>query len=581
MPTIEEIQAAGRRRRERERESVTLVGPKVDELMAEIRAAGQRRREREAAAPENPVTPILESGPGRFAASVARPWVETIEGITELTGREPDRPLLARTRELGTSIPGRILGELSLVGLPAARAYSAVRAATRPGTFTRALAPLGAESGAVGGMEALRSPEEGRTRLGEALKAGAFTAATGGVLSGIGAGARRMTLPSKFPKSRPALREQVARRAAGEDPFIPLYQAVGEAPPTLSSQYLGWTHQRALPSAPILGRQMVKQQEGALTGFRDMMLKRSVPEGAMLGNKPLRFSGERAGVTAPVADTVGDIQKFYRQEYSRLLDPIDIATNTRDIQGILSAAPKRARKQVFQIFELASGGKDQIPGSAIKDVQRKLREAATQKRSTPVEKDIYWSIDDILEESIQRRLGDTSPQALADYQRLAAPYRNFLTVQTAVANTARQGGAFRPEHIVDAAKNKKGQSRAVAAAAEGPLQREGVRASEVYRKLEKPDLYRAGAAWGLLGGGHGGLMIGSGMALGPFGAVVGATPAVGTLASAYRPIQQYLMREQPWQQSMARALRQTRKPRAALQRGAEITSGTTLPEVLY
>ena len=132
MPTIEEIQAAGRRRRERE--SATLVGPKVDEMVAEIQAAGQRRREREAVAPENPVTPILESGPGRFAASVARPWVETTQGITELSGREPDRPLLARTQELGTSLPGRIVGELSLVGAPAARAYGMARAATRPGT---------------------------------------------------------------------------------------------------------------------------------------------------------------------------------------------------------------------------------------------------------------------------------------------------------------------------------------------------------------------------------------------------------------------------------------------------------------
>ena len=76
-------------------------------------------------------------------------------------------------------------------------------------------------------------------------------------------------------------------------------------------------------------------------------------------------------------------------------------------------------------------------------------------------------------------------------------------------------------------------------------------------------------------------MIGGGMALGPFGAVAGATPAAGTLASAYRPVQQYLMREQPWQQSMSRALRQTRRPRAALQRGTEIVSGTTLPEVMF
>ncbi len=572
MPTLEEVQEAGRRRRE----AAAQTGPSLEE----VQTAGRRRR-LAAIEPPNPVTPILESGPGRFAASVARPWVETIEGINELAGQEPDRPLLARTRELGTSLPGRIVGELSLVGLPATRAYSATRAATRPGTFTRALAPLSTEAGAVGGMEALRSPEEGDTRLGQGLTAGGLTLATGGLLSGVDAGVRKALLPSKFPKSRPALREQAARRAAGEDPFIPLYQATGETPRTISGQYLGWTHRRALPSAPYFGRKLVEQQEDALSGFRDVMLKRSVPEGAALDGKPLRFSGERVGVTTPVADTVGDIQKFYRQEYGRLLDPIDIATNTRDIQGVLSTAPKRARKQVSQIFQVASGGKNYIPGSAIKDVQRKLREAATQKRATPVEKEIYWNVDDMIEDSIQRRLGGTSPQALADYQRLAAPYRNFLTVQSAAANTARQGGAFRPEHIVDAAKNKKGQSRAVAAAAEGPLQREGVRASQVYSKLEKPDLFRTGAAWALLGGAHGGSMLAGGSLLGPFGFALGATPAVGTVASTTRPMQQYLMRDYPWQRSLARSLRQTRKPRAALQRGAEITSGTMLPEVMF
>ena len=182
---------------------------------------------------------------------------------------------------------------------------------------------------------------------------------------------------------------------------------------------------------------------------------------------------------------------------------------------------------------------------------------------------------------IQRRIGWQDPQLLADYKRLARPYRNFLVVQDAARAKAKQGGEFLQEDIIQAAKVKQGQPRSVVAAGEGPLQRAATRESgDLATRPQRPNAFVGLAGTGTVGG-----LMGAPAAAGMMGgpaAVAGATvPAVvgaQIAGSAYRPVQQYLMREQPWQKRIADELRRRRGTYGRLRRGGTYAAGTQGPE---
>ncbi len=512
------------------------------------------------------------SGPQRFGAGMARPAVELYRGVAELLGREPtpeERQQLdfLRAARGPEATAGELVSELGLLAAPGGQVLRGARAVTRAPGFKRAMATIGGESALVGLYEAAKLPTEELTRGERGALGAGFTASTGGLLMGAGRVGKSAALPSRFPKSREAYRAQAQRRRAGVDEFIPMFRAMEGTGP--SARLTRWAQTNLMSSMPWLGDPFLKGVKASDDAFRDMMLKQSLPEGV-----PLASLSSRQGVTAPVQEAVKDVQNFYRGEYKRILEPYSFPISGGRFKRIVSQAPKKARKKLMALLDSARDG-DTIPGENIKNVQRELREyARTAKLDT--EKQTFWAYDDALEDVLQRRIGWQDPQLLADYKRLARPYRNFLVVQDAARAKAKQGGEFTAEDLIQAAKAKRGQPRSVVAAAQGPLQREALQEAAVgqrFQGTENP--YLGMATFGLA---TGGVPAATGLVGGPYAAAVPSFFGAQTIASAYRPVQQYLMREQPWQKRIADELRRRRGTYGRLRRGATYAAGTQGPE---
>ncbi len=517
------------------------------------------------------------SGPQRFGAGMARPVIELYRGVAELLGREPtpeERQQLdvLRAARGPAATAGELVSELGLLAVPGGQVVRGARAVTRAPGLKRALATIGGESTLVGGYEAAKLPTEDLTRGERGALGAGFTASTAGLLKGVGRVGKSAALPSRFPKSREAYRAQAQRRRAGVDEFIPMFRAMEGTGP--SARLTRWAQTNLMSSMPWLGDPFLKGVKASDDAFRDMMLKQSLPEGV-----PLASLSSRQGVTAPVQEAVKDVQNFYRGEYKRILEPYSFPINGGRFQRTLSQAPKKARKKILALLEGARDG-NTIPGKNIKNVQQELREYA-RKAKLDTEKRAFWAYDDALEDVLQRRIGWQDPQLLADYKRLARPYRNFLVVQDAARNRARQAGEFGQEDIVQAAKVKRGQPRAVVAAGEGPLQREATRElGELAVTPQRPNAFVGLAGTGTVGGLIGAPAAAS-MVAGPAGFVGSVVPAaIGAqvAGSAYRPIQQYLMREHSWQKRIADELRRRRGTYGRLRRGATYAAGTQGPE---
>ena len=517
----------------------------------------------------------------RFKAGLVRPAAELYAGVRDLLGREPSPEELERLEYLRAArgpaaTAGELVTELGLLAVPGGVVARGAKAITRAPGLKRALTTLGGESALVGGYEAAKLPTEDLTRGERAALGTAFTAGTGGLLMGTGRLGRSVALPSRFRKSRAAYRAQRQRREAGVDEFIPMFRAMeGQGP---ASRLTRWAQTNLMASMPWLGDPFIAGVRASDDAFRDMMLKQSVPEGVEIASV-----ASRRGTTAPVQAAVKDIQDFYKGEYKRILEPFDYPVRGQRFQRILARAPKKARKNIESMMERAfedSGVQGLVPGGTIKNLQTEFRNLA-RKAKLDAEKQTYWAYDEALEEIIQRRLGWQDPQLLADYARLARPYRNFLTVQDAARNKAKEAGEFSQMDIIQAAKVKRGQPRSVVAGGQGPLQRAAtMEAGDLATQPQRPNAFVGLAGTGTVGGLMG-APAAAGMMAGPAAAAGSLIPAAAgaqIAGSAYRPVQQYLMREQPWQKRVADELRRRRGTYGRIRRGTTYAAGTQGPE---
>lgn len=468
-------------------------------------------------------------------------------GVRQILGRDPTPKELEKIEYLRaakgpSATAGEIVGDLGTLAVPGTAVAKGARALTRAPGLKRALASIGGESALVGGYEAGKLPSEDDSRLGSGLQGGALTALTGGALGVAGAIGRGVLAPRRFPKSAEALRLQEQRRAAGQSEYIPLFQAVGKDPKGVHAKLTRGIHRKFGPM--FAGNKMRQQIGESDTAMRDTMFKKSLPEGV-----DIPLSGQRAGAEAPVQDTVKGIRDFYSGEYGRLIDPLNIPVQGPVFTKVVGAAPKKAQKRIKDLIE-TSKKEGVLPGANVKKVQSELRNFARSPKALPSEKEAYWAVDDVLEQTIQRRLASRGPEFLEDYQRLAAPYRNFLTVEDAAYKAAEQSGEFSAKHLVRAAKQKKGQPRSVVAAGEGPLQQEATRELKVAMPLASTDSpFLELATWGALTGAVPGMAGGAGAAVPiPLGF------AAQTVGSMTKRGQKYLMSEYPWQQRVGKRL---------------------------
>lgn len=507
----------------------------------------------------------------RFGAGVARGPYQFMVGVAELLGREPTQEERDRIERLKAArgpaaTAGEIIGELGLLAAPGAAVARGARAATKAPGLARSLATLAGESGLVGGFEAGKLPMEDQTRGERGLRAAAITGATLGGLGIGGSAIRGLVAPRRFPVSPEAQLVQQQRREAGVSDFIPMFRALGDEPKGVQARLTRSIQRKFGPM--LSGRKMAEQIAESDTAMRDTMFRRSLPEGV-----DIPLSAQRAGAENPAQDTAKAIRDFYSQEYGRLIDPLNIPVEGPWMGRVVDRAPKKAQKKIKDLLE-TSKREGILPGSNVKKVQSELRSFAQSKKALPSEKEAYWAVDDALEQTIQRRLQSKDPALLAEYQRLAAPYRNFLTVEDAVSKAAEQGGEFSAKLLVRSAKQKRGQPKSVVAAGEGPLQREAMRELRVAAPVSATDSPFLGLAmWGALTGAAPGAIGGAGAGLPiPLGF------AAQTAGSLTRRGQQYLMSQFPAQQAFARKAEAMKPGLARTRAMAARLAGTQLAE---
>ena len=471
-------------------------------------------------------------------------------------------------------IAGNILGDVATMAVPASMGYRAGRALQGlPGVrsrFTRPLAPIAGETAAVAGTEALKVPEEGRTRAGVAAETAAYNLAGAGALRA----AQKAINPRTFSYS-PIAQEEVDELArAGIRQEIPISMA-GTETETIPGRIAKWMHRRPLASVPPTARPIREQQEQALENWQDYMVKQVVPENAKI-TPPSR----RTGDNYPFQSTFKDIDDWYRKEYSEVLDPHKFDTVDGpffdDVSDAIAQIPgENARRAVSdKVDELVADLMDsqgQLSGSNISRLKTSLRRAGNKLDIDPEIKEGYSMAVEGIDNSVTKQLAGIDPELAARYEALRAPYRRRVVLEDAVK--LNEGGDFTPRSVLQASKSKATSERAKGrwARGESPLQREAQRAEQVYEfptNTSDSNIFQAQALTGMLGVGAG--TVAPSMALGPvvgapISAAMGAPSAIGLSRAGARylrgdtAMQRRLQRaaDDPRMKELARLLRLT------------------------
>ncbi len=492
------------------------------------------------------------------AAGIVEPYAQLVEGFGELTGAAPETQAAVRRgreaiQEEAAKSPGRtaanIVGDVSMMGFPASRAYRAGQMMRGlPGVRSRmaqAAAPLAAETATVAGIEAAKSPEAtGRTR-GEAARDVALGNVAG---AGLQRAVRGAFLPGSFRRSPIAEAEAQALREAGIAPRIPLSAKGVEGTGPFSS-FASWMHRRPLGSIPPTQAVIKGQQEAALSDWRDMMFQQAVPPGADI--KPI---SARTRSLKPIRETFQDIDDWYSREYKEVLDPYNFPVQgERAVVGdaidqAVSEVPGEASRREVQekVGELLADMTDQagrLTGGKVSQFKKSLRRQAARVNVDPEVAAGYQDVIEAVDGAVETYVRGFNPEHAERLAALRQPYRNRLALEEAAKG--RQGGEFRPEDLLRASERKLTQERrpSARAAGRGPLQWEAERAAQTYdfpTGGEESNIFQLQALGGTM-------VAGAPSFLGPAGVAVTGALATPTTLGLTQGGTRFLSNEARWQ----------------------------------
>lgn len=515
--------------------------------------------------PERTFMERVQSG----AAAVSEPWVRTLQGVEELMGADPETQadtakalefVQSQAKQSEGRTAGNVLGEVGMMALPAAKAYRGAQALTKGIPFLQRLAPITAESATVGGMEGLKTPEEGQTRLKQAMKAAAGNLVGGAVQGAVS----RALRPQMFQRTPMAQREMAELREAGIKPDIPL--ALGSEAQGPTSNFVRWMQRQPLRAVPGFKKTLNRQVEQSLGDWREVMLRKALPEGADVPMPRTRTN------EAPVDKTLEAIDDWYSQQYKEVLEPFrfDVVTPGSPVGSRINAAlndvpGEGVRDTIDQkLGDLLQkyGRAGAVSGENISALKTALRREAKLSQDG-VAKQAYYDLLDAISEGVETQIKTTHPALGERYAALKGPYRNFITVDDAAGRV--KFGEFTPDNLFSA-----GQRKATAdkiSRRKAPYREESQRAAEVYDidpKERESNIFQLAALGGVTG----------------FGGVAapGLTAALWSpvLASMPRGGQKYLMGELPYQEALSKLLR--KEGFQELSRAARIGGGQYLAE---
>lgn len=380
----------------------------------------------------------------RLAVGFARPFVELGLGAKDLAGKvgigsglnDEDRANLERLQEVsgGAGTAGRIVGEVASFALPGG---AATKLASKAARFPRAAA-LAADMVTSAGVEALKAPTEGESRLGRAVE-GAVGA---GVGRAIGAGAR-----AALTGARPASTQAAALAAQG----VPLT-------PGMARGGMLQKLEERIADVPFSGKQLQQRQADAIRAWNRNVLNRTVPEGE---------------VTTAGHEGFTQAREAFRSAYDKLWNqdiPVDVAAVGKSWDTALASAPPDvAAAAGGKLRELMQGTLDGnltdtgVAGSAISRIDDELRKLSTlaARRGEADLAAVYARARDSMRSALPEKVS-------TELSRIDGKYREFAVARRAggYKTTAENGGVFTPSQLLQASVAAD-RSKGKAAVAEG------------------------------------------------------------------------------------------------------------------
>lgn len=417
----------------------------------------------------------------RGAAGFARPIVETVYGAKQLAGKAlegmgvdtsrswlPQSTLTPEQNKIIDTVrqplgfaggAGRVAGEIATLAAPTGAVIGGASKLPVASKALKSLSAILAESGVVGGAEALKSPTDERSR-GTAAQEGATGAAIGGVLGATAGPAVR----GVGRLLRRPMTDEVAGMVARD---IPLTSGQ-------SGNRVGkFVEERVAPLLPFASGAVKRRRAEGVEAWNLDLLNRSNP----LPDQPITEAGN-AGVA--------QVQKRFSDAYAKLWNtPVqggrwDQGAALGNAERLPEEAAKRVKARLTaQHADLNAGLDDKgVSPVALERVDDQLRLYAQQARRAgyPDEAEAY----DLARESFHESL---PAEMLGELRRLDKAYRQWVPVETAAGykGAATQGGIISPTHLQAAARaSDKTVRKRKYATGNAPQQREATNAAKVF-----------------------------------------------------------------------------------------------------
>ena len=404
----------------------------------------------------------------RFAMGVARPVFETGYGIKQLAGgqltpEQEHRLAVLRGNKGMAGTTGRIAGEMATFALPGG---AGTKLATKAPQAVARLAPLAADIGVSAGMEALKAPEEGRTR-GQAAMEGAGGAAFGRAvaapLGALATGVRNVT-----------------------DDAAAFMREHTNVIPTLGQMKGGMVRaaEERLKAVPFVGEQIKKREREAIEQWNRNLSERALPSASAPNGpmpRPRLPEGVRTGQEsiAHVQDRFTDAyDSIFKDRKFELGGDGSVAARFDDLADNLALpkdASERAQSRLKDMAEMMET--TSTSGEAASRIDDNLREFARSARQNGFsdEADIYDFARKIFRGGLPKDVN-------ARLREIDAAYRDWVPVERAAAykNAGATEGVFSPSQLLGASRASSDTVRKRGfAAGKAPQQQEAQRAGRV------------------------------------------------------------------------------------------------------
>lgn len=382
---------------------------------------------------EPPVEPPKEADPWYedLGEGLAVSGMETYYGIKDLVGLldEEDQATLTDWQkdaaESGWGTAGKVIGEIAQIAAPAGGLTKAMKYASKAKTLGRT-APLLADVAATAGLEAVKLPQEGESRLDSAIE-GATDALTGGM---IARGLSKATRGLDVTDAAKTLMDKGAFITAGraaKSPAAKGLEAMAEV-------------------TPFLARGVQKARGKAKDDWLRVAFEEAAPKG--FKQSDVGFKG------------ISQLKNAYDDAYSKAWSKADNINSAGRVDFVNAVSrgvdelPKTDANKVIRVAKEFNKVLGDISPKRIKDYDNQLRR---EIKSVALDNIPLRETLKQMRESIRKGLPEGAQNALKDVD---ANYAKYLAVKKAAGKATADTGEFTPQQLIQSlTASAKGKAR--------------------------------------------------------------------------------------------------------------------------